>query len=293
MRLQTAITRAARAMREDLRLHLVSVSSLTVAFLCLGTALWGIANLSSLADAWGRSAHVSVYLRDGASEQDVDQLHLLLEGLPEVRGVRHLSSVEAREEFVRDAEIDADLGDLPPEVFPSSLEVDLAVGTRSERLGRIAERVEELGMVEDVETYAGWFERLETLLTAGRVASGALAALVLLCVLFVVGNTIRLAVAGRREEIEVLKLCGASNGFVRGPFLVEGAAQGLVSALLAVILLFVLFLSFREHADATVAALAGVRTVFLRPLTMLGLVVSGGLIGAAGSAISLRRYMAV
>ncbi len=293
MHLSTAITRAARAMREDMRLHLVAISSLTVAFLCLATALLAITNLDGLAAAWSESARMSVYLRDGASESDIDQLRLSLEGLPEVRQVTHLTSAAAREQFMHDAELDPELASLPADVFPASLEVELAAGTSAARITTIANRLSHFGAVEDVEAYQGWFTRLDALLTTSHAASTALAVLVLLCVFFVVGNTIRLAIASRRDEIEVLKLCGASDGFVRGPFLVEGAVSGFVSAALALIALFVVFSLVRGHLDATVAALAGVRTVFLHPGMALSLVVGGALIGAAGSAISLRRYLSV
>jgi cell division transport system permease protein len=293
MALKTAIIRAARAMREDTRLYLVAVSSLTVAFLCLATALWAIANLSSMAEAWGRSARMSIYLRDGASAEDVEQLRLSLEGLAEVRSIEHLTPAQAREQFVRDAELDAELTNLPADVFPASLELQLAAGTSTDRLAAISERVTRFSAVEDVESYQHWFSRLDALLATGRIASTALACLVLLCVLFVVSNTIRLAIAGRKDEIEVLKLCGASDGFVRGPFLVEGAVQGLASAVLALALLFAVFLLARDQIDSTVAALAGVRTVFLSPVMALALVLGGAMIGAAGSAISLRRYLGV
>jgi cell division transport system permease protein len=280
-------------MREDVRLHVVAVSSLTVAFLCLATALWALANLSAVADSLGRGARMSVYLRDGASASDVDRLRLTLEALPEVRSVEHVTPALAREQLVRDTDVDTALESLPADVFPASLEVELASGTTSARLGAIAERIERVGAVEDVETYQSWFGRLDELLATGRAASTGLAILVLLCVLFVVGSTIRLAIAGRRDEIEVLKLCGASDGFVRGPFLVEGAVQGLVSALLALVLLFAVFTAVRDQLDATIAALAGVRTVFLHPALGLGLVFGGAVLGAAGSAISLRRYLSV
>lgn len=293
MKFKTAITRAARAMREDARLHVIAVSSLTVAFLCLATALFAMTNLSSVADAWGRSARMTVYLRDGARPQDVEQLRMLVDGLAEVRHVGQLSSAQARAQFLEDAELDEGLASLPADAFPASLELELAAGTGTARMNAIATRLQNFNAVEDVETYQGWFGRLEGLISAGRVAAGVIAALVLLCVLFVVGNTIRLAIAGRRDEIEVLKLCGASDGFVRGPFLVEGAVQGFVSALLAVLLLFVGFLAMRGHIDTTIAALAGVRTVFLHPATSLALITGGALIGATGSAISLRRYLAV
>ena len=291
MEWKTAIRRAARAMREDARLHLVAVSSLTVAFLALAAALFGIANLASVADAWGERGRLTIYLRDGAEDEAVDQLRLLLEGLPEVRAAEHRTSREARAIFLDQAEVDAALTDLPAEAFPASLEVELAARTSPARTAAIAARVSALAAVEDVETYRGFFEPLEVLLASGRVAATALAGLVLLCVLFVVGNTIRLAIAGRRDEIEVLKLCGASDRFVRGPFLVEGAVQGLISALLAVLLLLTAFLALRESIDATIGALAGVRTVFLEPLTSFGLVFGGAAVGAAGSAISLRRYL--
>ncbi|MEC7518889.1 MAG: permease-like cell division protein FtsX [Myxococcota bacterium] len=291
MHLKTAFTRAARAMREDAKLHLVAVSSLTVAFLCLATALLGMANLGEVAEAWGRTARMSIYLEDGASADDVAQLRLLLEGLPEVTRVEHRTGADARDELAR--EDMAELSSLPAEVFPASLEVELGGGTAAARTAAIAERIARFEVVEDVETYQGWFEQLATLVSAGEITALALAGLVLLCVLFVVGNTIRLAIAGRQGEIEVLKLCGASDGFVRGPFLVEGAVQGFVGALMAVLLLFIAFLALRTHVDATIAGLAGVRTVFLQPAVSLSLILGGTLIGAAGSAISLRRYLAV
>lgn len=291
--MKKAIRRAARAIREDAKLHLVSLSSLTVAFLCLATALWAIANLSSVADSWGRSARMSIYLAEGAEGEEVEQLRLLLEGLPEVADAQMISAAEARARFLEDASLDESLSELPADAFPASLEVTLVSGVQEARMGALVDRIGRFRAVDEIETYQGWFDRLDDLLTAGRVASGVLAGLVLLCVLFVVANTIRLAIAGRREEIEVLKLCGASDGFVRGPFLVEGAVQGFVSALLALVLLFVAFLALRGHVDSTLASLAGVRTVFLQPGIALTLVFGGAAIGAVGSLLSLRRYMAV
>ncbi|MFK7990740.1 MAG: cell division protein FtsX [Sandaracinaceae bacterium] len=293
MNLRTAMTRAMRAMREDAKLHLVSVSSLTVAFLCLATALCVVANLSGVADAWGRSARMSVYLGEGAEASDIEQLRLVLEGLPEVDTVQHVTSAAARTQFLDDAELGAELSSLPADVFPASLELEIAAGTSAERMGAIAARIDRFDSVDQVETYQGWFDRLESLLTTGRIASIALTLLVLMCVLFVVANTIRLAIAGRRDEIEVLKLCGASNGFVRGPFLVEGAAQGFISALLAVIILFAAYVAVRQDFDATFASLAGIRSVFLSPFVALALIGGGALVGATGSALSLRRYLVV
>jgi cell division transport system permease protein len=293
MDFKSALARATRGMREEAGLHLVAVSSLTIAFLCLASALLAVVNLGAVADAWGRSARISVFLRDGPEPQQIEELRMALEGLREVRSARHVSSADAREQFLRESDVDGDLAAIPADAFPASLEIELAAGVTAERLEAIAERLRRFSAVEDVETYRGWFDRLATLLVAGRGMAGALAVLVVLCVVFVVGNTIRLVVAGRRDEIEVMKLCGATDSFVRGPFIVEGAVQGLVSSLCAVVILLIAFVSLRAHVDATIAALAGTRAVFLDPLLVVALVAGGGVLGAAGSAISLRRYLAV
>ena len=97
------------------------------------------------------------------------------------------------------------------------------------------------------------------------------------CVLAIIGNTIRLAVANRRREIEVLKLCGATDGYVRSPFLVEGALQAVAAATLALLLLLIAYLCLRGHVESH--AERGDRrasTVFLDPLTMLAIVLGGG-----------------
>jgi cell division transport system permease protein len=292
MDLQSAITRAARGMREEARLHLVAISSLTIAFACLGAMIVVSTNLSNVAERWGRSARMTIFLRDGASPEDVTQLRMALEGVADVASVEHVTASAAREQFLHDSAIGAQLGALPADAFPASLEVELRSGAAS-HTDRIAERVSSFSIVEDVETYRGWFGQLEALVTAGRSVASGLAILVLLAVLFVVGNTIRLAVTGRKNEIEVMKLCGASDSFVRGPFIVEGVVQGLVSALLAIGILLLAFVLLRDRIDATFAALAGVHTQFMPPLVALGVIALGAAFGAAGSAMSLRRYLTV
>lgn len=293
MDFKTAFFRARRGLREDRRLYVVAVSSLTVAFLCLAAALLAITNISEMADRWGRSGRLSVYLRDGAAPVEVGRLQQRLQALPEVREVEHVTAAQARQQFLEQSNVGTELSSLPANAFPPSLEVTLAGETAVQRIDAIAGRVGGLGVVQDVETYHGWFDRLDALLATGKGIAGVLAGLVIVCVLAVIGNTIRLAVAGRRREIEVMKLCGATDEFVRGPFVMEGAFQGLLAALLSIVLLFLGYSMMRGTLESTLAMLTGTEVVFLHPLLMLALVLGGGLVGAAGSALSLRRYLAV
>jgi cell division transport system permease protein len=117
--------------------------------------------------------------------------------------------------------------------------------------------------------------------------------MVAVCVVAVIGNSIRLAVANRRDEIEVLKLCGATDGFVRAPFVAEGTIQALVAAVVAMLILLVVYASLVGQVRPTFSVLTGVNPCFIDPLLVLGIIAGGGAVGALGSALSLRRYLVV
>jgi cell division transport system permease protein len=293
MDVKSAITRARRGLREERRLYIVAVTSLSVAFLCLGATLLGVTNLDAAATRWGQSGRITLFLKDDADKQDVAQLRVVLEGLADVSEVTHVTPEQARSSFLEEADVGADLSSLPSEVFPASLEVSLVQGVTRERSESIAARLAQFRAVSDVESYRSWFQKLDHLLWGARMLALGLAVLVVFCVVAVIGNTIRLAVARRRQEIEVMKLCGATNGFVRGPFVLEGMFQGFASALLAVLALLVGYLALHESVDGTLAALTGSRVVFLSIWSLVALLSGGAAIGAIGSAVSVRRYLSV
>lgn len=290
---KSAFARARRGLREERRLYLVAVSSLSVAFLCLAVALLFMQNLGAFGERWGQSNHLSVYLTDDAPAEAVSQLRVVLEALPEVQTVESVSAEQARDDFVAQSTRGDELSSIPADIFPASLEVELHSGTPVQRIDSLSARLRSFGAVAEVETYSTFFERLDSLLQAGRGLALGLALLVSLCVLAVVGNTIRLAVARRTREIEVMKLCGATDSFVRRPFVLEGAFQGSMSAFVALALLVIAFLILRDQADGMLSALTGTRLLFLSPLSVIGLLVGGTLAGAVGSAMSLRRYLVV
>ena len=131
------------------------------------------------------------------------------------------------------------------------------------RADRHRRQAEALPAVDDVETYQSWTERLARLVRGGVTAAALLAIVVLAAVLAVVGSTMRLALQRRRTEVEVLKLVGATDGFVKSPFVVEGSVQGALGAVGAIALLAVLFLIVRGRLDGELASLVGVEPTFL------------------------------
>jgi cell division transport system permease protein len=293
MDLWVAFSRAKRGFRDDLQLHIVAIASLVVAFLCLGTALLSVENLTRIAERWSQSQHLTLYLQDDAKESEVAQLRLVLESLPEVSKVQHVSAAAARELFAEQTNMKQGLSDLPADAFPASLEIDLRGDAAPARIDRLIERLRGFPVVEELESYRSFLGQFHSLLDAGRSGALVLALLVVVCVIAVIGNTIRLAVASRRREIEVLKLCGATDSFVRSPFVIEGVLQATLAATIAISILLVAYLVTHVQIEATLGALTGVRTEFLSPLTVVCTIASAGLVGAIGSALSLRRYLQV
>jgi cell division transport system permease protein len=293
MGIRVVFSRAKRGFRDDFSLHLVAIASLVVAFLCLGTALLSVENLTRIADRWGQSQHLTIYLHDEAKEGDVSQLRLVLESLPEVRRVDHITSQAARKLFAEQTHMTDGMADLPADAFPASLEVELKPEAEQGRIDKISERLRRFSSVEDLENYRSFLGQFRGLLDTGRSAALVLSLLVIVCVVAVIGNTIRLAVAGRRKEIEVLKLCGATDSFVRSPFVLEGVIQAVSAAMIAVVLLLVGYYVAHQHVEAAISSFTGVGMVFLSPWTVATIIVAAGVVGAVGSAWSLRRYLQV
>lgn len=281
-----------RAGRSDLRLHVLTVFSLAVAFVCLAASLLVVTNLAAVRDRWSRSGRATVYLRDGTSDAEAADVARALESTPFVKKVRLVTSIEARREVVSD-ESDKALAALPPSAFPASLEVGFTDEVSVESLEATSLKLRALPCVDTVETYQKWTERLTSLLGGGVTASLCLAAIVLAAVVSVIGSTLRLLLHRRRSEVEVLKLVGATDTFVRRPFVVEATAQGAGGAIAALVMLGALFAIVRGRFDQELVSLLGVAPTFLPWPVALGMVALGALLGAATAIVSLRRMVMV
>jgi len=279
-----------RAGRSDWRLQVLSIFSLAVAFVCLAAALLVVTNLSAVRDRWSRAGRATVYLQAGATDAEVADLARALESTSGVKRVRLVTSTEARREVVAD-ESDAALAALPASAFPASLEVGFADEVEDAELTNMATKLRALPAVDTVETYQRWTERLSALLGGGVTASACLAVIVLCAVVSVIGSTMRLLLQRRKIEVEVLKLVGATNVFVRRPFVLEGATQGAAGALGAIVLLGFLFLIVRGRFDHELANLLGISPSFLPWPIALGMVMLGGALGAGTAMLSLRKLV--
>ena len=288
----STVGRVWRSGRGDLKLYLLSVFSLAVAFVCLASALLVVVNLHAVEVRWRRAGRISIYLRDGTSEDQLGALKHAVDQTPGIVSTKYVSPVDARRDMVDDG-LSGSLAALPTEAFPASIEVSLDSEMADVEVTAIAEKLRGIPSVESVETYQRWTDRVSALVRGGVAASTVLALVVLAAVISVIGSTMRLALHRRRIEVEVLKLVGATDTFVRRPFLVEGAAQGAAGALASLGLLGILYLIVVSRFDDQLGLLLGVSPTFLPWEITAGMIAMGAALGTASAFAGVRRLSAV
>jgi cell division transport system permease protein len=224
---------------------LTGLSSAMVGLALFVVGLFGLAahNLRVALAAVEQRVEVIAYLRDGTLSREVDAATNEIRSLPSVADVRYVSKEEAlataREELPEFGEVFTDLSVNP---LPASLEVRLRDGFRT---GASVERVAELAraypFVEDVTYGREWVEKLFTLRRVAGVTATVLGVAFAVVATLIIGTALRIAIFARRDEIYIMRLVGATDGFIRRPFVLEGAFAGLLGGVLAVALTFLVF----------------------------------------------------
>jgi len=273
------------------RAPLLSVLSVTtIAFSLFTVGLFGLVavNLREALRGIEERVEIVAYIFRGTPAETIAIATQDISAFPEVSDVRYVSEEEAlrraRAELIefRDA-----YRDLQVNPLPASIEVRMKDGHRdAATVERVAQRLRNFGFLEDVRFGRDWVQKLDHLrnLTGlvGLVIGLAFAAVAVV----IIGVTIRLTILQRAREISIMRLVGATNWFIRGPFLLEGALKGLLGGLLSLALCYAGYVLFRDNSGGTLKGL-----IFFRPVQMVLIIVFGVLLGLGGSLVSVGRHL--
>lgn len=293
---RSLVDRVLAGARDKPLIQLVAVGTIALSLLLVGVVELAALNVQKLSRGWGADVQMTVYLEDGVTPARAQKVAAALGKLPGVVAVRTVDAHEAWTRLRRSLGARADLLDGVEEGFlPSSIEVSLKPGVAEVLRAHPAfERLRHTAGVEEVELMGSWAARLRDVEHLLSMAGWAVAALVLCACLYIVGSTIRLGVFARRDEIEIWKLVGATDGFVKAPFLVEGGLQGALGTGLAVALLYGLYRVASPRVEAVLGGwLASGPLGFFTPSQLALAVAAGALVGLCGSALALGRYVKV
>ena len=189
-------------------------------------------NVEQLGGSWQRAAQISLYLKLDAGSKEGEALRDEIKGMPGVADAQYVSREQALEEFQQQSGLGEALRELPENPLPG---VVVVTPTEVDKpaLEALRQRLAEQPRVETAQLDLVWVERLAAILKLGDRFVFGMAVMLISALLLVIGNTIRLHIENRRVEIEVIKLVGGTDSYVRRPFLYMGALYGLGAGLLA------------------------------------------------------------
>lgn len=264
----------------------VSIVTIAIGLFVLGLFLVVNTNLQALAETWSRSAELSVFLADGTSPAQQAEIEAAVDRSGLAAGRQVVTKAEAVGRFKADfpdlAGTAAALGSNP---FPASIEVQLRPegSAAPGAVDALVSGLRGLPGVTDVRFDREWLTRLTAIVNGLRAAGIALVVILGIAAAMTVANVVRLAVAARRDEIEIMQLVGAPFAYVRGPFVAEGVLQGGLGGLVALAALTAVFYGFRLRFEAAAAALGTGGLTFLTPPLIALLLVGGMAIGCLGA----------
>lgn len=282
-----------------------AVVTIFLSLFIIGLFIVGSAMLSRMVGSVEDKVTIQAFLADSADKNTVDNMQATIEKWDNIESVTYKSKEQALEEYRSTmynrnaaAAVDALDGQNP---VPASLVIKLndpkLVQTTAEKLAKDATFKticdDPANPADSVQYGQETVERLFNVTNYIRIFAAAAVVLLTFVAFVFINNTIRLAIAARRREIGIMRLVGASNGFIRGPFLMEGALEAFFGAVLAIVVLQLILSIVVPHLEDSLRFLSFAVDPLTVFLTYIALIVIGILLGLFGSAIAMRRYLKV
>lgn len=264
----------------------ISILTISISLLLLGTFAIIFANMHELADALKREVQIEVFLRDDISEAQRNRMNERIRAHTGVDNVTYISKDDAanifKEEFGEDIFSVLDFNPLPAS-FRISLQPEYVHTDSVAAIAAFAEGLEGTESVQYRQTLLTMLtDRIQTVI-AVSIGIGILLAV---SAIFLVSNTIRLTIYAKRKLIQTMKLVGATKGFIRKPFLLEGFVQGVCGGIAAILFIYVILYIIRKYVSGHLFALGEYEVYFYAAV-----LVTGSILGLLGSAVSIRRFL--
>jgi len=262
---------------------LSALSVTTIAFSLFALGLFGLValNIREALERLEDRVEIRAFVAEGTPTEDVAQAASDVASFPEVQS----AELVTQEQALKRAQ--SELGEFRDvfegAVLPASIDLRLKPGLRDPAtVKRVAERVKTYSFIDDVRYGEEWIEKLYRLRNVAGIAGLVLGLVFAAVSMIIIGATIRMAVLARAKEISIMRLVGATDSYIRQPFLVEGFAKGVMGGLLALVLTWVAQTLINRYV---------IETVFFTPrVAILGLLF-GAIIGLLGSAVSVGRHL--
>jgi len=274
--------------------HLVTIGTITFALLTFGIFIVTVINLNRIFDDWGKRIHLIAYLGKNTDAEEIKKTRERIANLPHTKNVTYVSKERALallKESLKGQ--DGILENLDENPLPASLEIQLKEAYKNtQSLKTFVAEIKRIDTISDVEYGQEWLEKFSAFISIVKLVGVSIGAFLLLATILIISNAIKLTIYSRREEIEIMKLVGATNFFIQIPFFLEGFIQGLCGSLLA---LGILYVSYKILISKIISDyslyLGAFNFIFLPQKLVIALIFFGILLGIFGCALSMGRFL--
>ncbi len=275
-------------------LNLVTIITIALSVLIISAFALFFVNANDIMNSWKSGLRIMAYLKPGIGEARLLDLEYKIKGMYGVANVRFISKEEAlsllKDQMKRQFSLLTNLKENP---LPDAFEVRMLPSSQSlEKVEALASQLESLSFIDAVEYGQKWLGRVANIYNLLRLTGCAMGALFFMATVFIIANTIRLVLYSRREEVEIMRLVGAADSFIKAPFYIEGLIQGALGGIVGLAVLFVTFILISANVEQDFSA--GLFTIrFLSPSLSCGIVLCSMLVGWLGCYLSLKQFLKV
>ena len=275
------------------------LNTITIAMIAVSLSIFGLflllyINLNTVVRHWSDAVQIIAYIDQQPSEDEQLRINSLIRAIPSVDSVNFISQEEALETLKQRLSGHEDLLEgLENNPLPASFEIRLQKKHQNlEHVQTIVAQLENSSEFNDIQYGRQWLENLTTVINILKFLGVFLGLFLFLTVIFIVSNTIKLTLYSREEELNIMRYVGATESFIKGPFLAEGLVRGFLGSTLSLLflyLLFLLFMTVTRFSSSSLFQFASIR--FFSYHFIVGLLVLGSVLGWCGSLLTLHKFL--
>ena len=273
-------------------LNLITIITIALSILVVSTFMLFFQNISNMVETWNHGGRVMVYLDNSFTMEMIPEINAKLKNIKNTKQVFFISKDVALNNLKKDMNSDSIFFEtLSENPLPDAFDVRMSGVSNFDEVTLFAEKIKKIPMVSEVEYGKSWLEKFLSIYNLFKVAGWAISSLFFLIALFITANTVRLAFFSRKEEINIMHLVGATDGFIKTPFYLEGLFQGAIGGITGLIVLLISYFSLASGASDAVASYMFVDIQFLSFKYILIIIAGSTFLGWFGCYISLKQLL--
>lgn len=286
------VKKALADIRSNRFLNLITIITISLSILVVSVFLLFFENTSRVIESWNQGGRAMVYLDNTFTPDMLTQLKSDIHALGDIDTIVYVSKAQALDTLKKQMSSKTTfLTGLKENPLPDALEIRMRSHDRFEEVEALAQRIKAIRMVEDVEYGQGWLGQFLNIFNLFKMTGYAMCTLFFLIALFITANTVRLSFHSRELEVEIMRLVGATETFIKAPFYVEGLLQGFLGGVLGLAILLIAYLTIASGITQNLSSYVYFDIRFLSFKTISLIILGSTFLGWFGCYLSLKQIL--